>query len=159
MSRASAIIACLFALAALAGASVRSATQDAPGAAQVIRFQAIEIWIDAREEPLAAYQIEFKAAEAFTHAVKIVGIEGGPATSVFAAPPYYDSAAMQHERVIIAAFSTAKVDALPRGRTRIATIHVQVSGPAVPEFELRTMTAATIDGREIQADASATPAK
>lgn len=159
MSRAPIILACLFALAALAGASMSAGTQQAPVAATSVRFQAIEVWIDTASEPLAAYQIEFKPAEAFTQAVKIVGIEGGPPTSIFAAPPYYDPAAMQHERVVIAAFSTAKADTLPRGRTRIATIHVQISGPAEPEFQVRTMAAATIDGREIQAEASATPAK
>jgi hypothetical protein len=92
-----------------------------PGA----RFAPVEIWLDTADQPLAAYQLEFSPAN--TGNVKIVGIEGGE-PAVFAEPPYYDPASMIRERVIIADFSTAKADALPRGRFRIATIHVQSHG-------------------------------
>jgi hypothetical protein len=115
-----------------------------------VRFRAVDIWLDTKDQPLAAYQIEFKPDDAFQDDVKIVGIEGG-AHEQFANPPYYDPAAMQQERVIIAAFSTAKADSLPQGRTRIATIHVQITGEAEPEFVTQTMALATTEGRAIEA--------
>jgi hypothetical protein len=115
-----------------------------------VRFRAVEIWLDTKDEPLAAYQIEFKPGDAFRDDVKIVGIEAG-AHEQFANPPYYDPAAMQQERVIIAAFSTARAETLPRGRTRIATIHVQIAGEAEPEFVTQATALATTDGRAIDA--------
>src|SRR6267142_3694254 len=66
------------------------------------RFRAVDIFIDPKGAPLAAWQIEFAATNGVA---KIVGIEGGEAEP-FRNPPFYDPKAMQGERVIIAAFST-----------------------------------------------------
>ena len=109
-----------------------------------IRFEAVDVYVDSGKQSLAAYQIEF-AAE--TGDVKIVGIEGGE-HSAFKEAPYYDPAAMQHERAIIAAFSTGRD--LPQGKTRVARIHVQVTGAAAPEYVARLAVAASADEKGIQ---------
>ena len=115
-----------------------------------IRFEAVDIFVDAHDQPLAAYQLEFSVKNG---GAKIVGIEGGTHPA-FSEPPFYDSKAMQKERVIIAAFSTAKGDQLPREKTRVATIHLQVSGGKEPEFSVKLQTAASIEGTKIPAEAS-----
>lgn len=112
------------------------------------RFTSVELWIDSGDQPLAAYQLEFQPA---LGSVKIVGIEGG-AHPEFADPPYYDPRAMMSERVILADFSTAAPAALPKGRTRLATIHLHGEGEVMPQFLLRLDTAAGPDGSPIQAD-------
>ena len=119
-----------------------------PPAKETVRFMAVDIFVDSKDTPLAAYQLEFKATAGD---VKIVGIEGGD-PAAFAEAPFYDPQAMQHERVIIAAFSTA--DKLPTGKTRVATIHVQVTGKADPRFELKLQTAADARGNVLQAETS-----
>ena len=112
------------------------------------RFRAVDIFIDSKSAPLAAWQIEFAATNG---AVKIVGIEGGDAEA-FHSPPLYDPRAIQHERVIIAAFSTEPPGNLPVGKTRIATIHLQITGPVEPQFELKLQAVADAAGNKIPAD-------
>jgi hypothetical protein len=114
------------------------------------RFCAMDIFVDSGSTPLAAYQLEFAATNGVA---KIVGIEGGEHTA-FRQPPFYDPKAMQHERVIIASFSTAPAASLPTGRTRIATIHFQVTGTQLPQFELRLQTAGDSQGDKISARAN-----
>jgi hypothetical protein len=113
-----------------------------------VHFQAVDIFVDAKDIPLAAYQLEFKATNGN---VKIVGIEGGE-HSAFKEAPYYDPKAMQQERVIIAAFST---DAnLPRGKTRVATIHLQIIGDQNPGYSVKLAVAADAGGNKTPADAT-----
>jgi hypothetical protein len=114
------------------------------------RFSAVDIYVDSKSAPLAAYQIEFSATNGVA---KIVGIEGGESTA-FHEPPFYDAKAIQHERVIIAAFNTAAPDKLPSGKTRIATIHLQIVGEPAPQFQLSLQAVANSDGNRISADAS-----
>ena len=126
---------------------------DAPhGETSGIRFAAVNLMIDTKDQPLAAYQLDFKAA-AGAEAVKIVGIEGGE-HKAFSKPPYYDPKAMQHNRVIIARFSTAEAKDLPHGKTRIATIHLQITGKVEPDYAVGLTTSATVDGRKIPAKAT-----
>jgi hypothetical protein len=115
-----------------------------------VRFRAVDIYVDSTT-PLAAYQLEFSVTNVAT---KIVGIEvgGHPA---FREPPFYDPNAMHEERVIIAAFSTDKPENLPRGKTRVATIHLQTIGTEAPAFQLKLETAADSDGNKIPVTASA----
>ena len=115
-----------------------------------IRFRAVDIYVDAGSTPLAAYQIELAATNG---SVKIVGIEGGEHPA-FSQPPFYDPKAMQHERVIVASFSTAPPETLPMGKTRVATIHFQTSSAQVPGFELKLQTAGDSQGKKIPAQAS-----
>jgi hypothetical protein len=112
-------------------------------------FRAVDLFVDSGNQPLAAYQLSFAAADA-----RIVGIEGGE-HSAFAEPPYYDSKAMQTNRVIVAAFNTASPGQLPHGRTRIATIHIQTSANVVKKYELKVDAAATPTGEMIPVRAEA----
>ena len=114
------------------------------------RFSAVDIYLDAKGTPLAAYQLEFRATNA---AARIVGIEGGEHPA-FAGPPFYDPEAMHHERVILAAFSAIPTDKLPAGKTRVATIHLQNIGNQKPALELKLQTAADSAGTKISAAAS-----
>jgi hypothetical protein len=114
------------------------------------RFSAVDIYVDSKNAPLAAYQIEFCATNGVA---KIVGIEGGDSPA-FHEPPFYDTKAIQHERVIIAAFNTASADKLPSGKTRIATVHLQIIGDVSPQFQLNLQVAANSDGNRISAGAS-----
>src|SRR5439155_11456606 len=131
----------LFLLAALLGTLLaQPAVTD-----QTVRFQALDIFIDSKETPLAAYQLEFsvKSGDA-----KVVGVEGGEHPA-FKDAPFYDPKAIQLERVIIAAFNTTSGDKLPKGRTRVATIHLQVTGERNPYYAVKLETAATLEGRKI----------
>ncbi len=105
-----------------------------------VRFVPLHITIDPQGEALAAYQFELKT---ISGRVKIVGVEGGD-HAAFSAPPYYDAQALMQDRVIIAAFSTA--DNLPTGRTRVATIHVQVEVDVIPEITINLETAGDVQG-------------
>ena len=130
---------------ALSGAQVAG---EGKGADVAVRFAAVEVFIDSGEQALAAWQFELAAERGD---VKIVGIEGGEHPA-FKSPPYYDPAAMQHDRVVVAAFSTG--NDLPKGKTRIARIHVQIAGGVQPEYAIRLDTAGGPDGRRIQATLS-----
>jgi hypothetical protein len=114
------------------------------------RFCAVDIYLDSGSTPLAAYQLEFAATNG---AVKIVGIEGGEHPA-FRQPPFYDPKALQHERVILASFSTAAASALPTGRTRVATVHYQSSDTQAPRFQLKLQTAADAQGAKVPVYAS-----
>ena len=127
-----------------------SFAQDIATPTNTIRFRAVDIFVDSTNKPLAAYQLEFTASAA----AKIVGIEGGE-HAAFKEAPFYDAKAMQHERVIIGAFSTAAADKLPTGKTRVATIHLQTTGELPPRFEVQVKTAATTGGKKISVHANA----
>jgi hypothetical protein len=114
------------------------------------RFGAVDIYVNSGSTPLAAYQIEFAATNGVA---RIVGIEGGEHPA-FRQPPYYDPKAIQHERVIIASFSTAPAADLPSGRTRVATIHYQTTDIRPPRFQLTLHTAGDAQGNRIPAQAS-----
>lgn len=121
--------------------------QNGPDSA--VRFQAVDIYVNSGATPLAAYQLEFKSGSGNC---KIVGVEGGE-PAAFKAAPYYDPKAMQRERVIIAAFSTEADVKLPKGKTRVATIHVQISGSQSPDYAVKLVVAADSAGRKISAEA------
>ena len=110
-----------------------------------VRFAPLHIYLDSGSWPLAAYQFELKATAG---KIKIVGVESGQ-HKAFKEAPYYDPAALANDRIIIAAFNTGRE--LPKGRTRIATIHLQITGDIEPEYELNLTVAADADGKEIPA--------
>ncbi len=112
---------------------------------QKVRFAPLHIYLDTGNQALAAYQFELKATAG---QVKIVGIENGEHPA-FNEPPYYDPAALANDRIIIAAFSTDKN--LPKGRTRITSIQLQIIGDADPEYEADLTVAADANGNEIPA--------
>ena len=57
--------------------------------------------------------------------------------------------------MIVAAFSNAAD--LPRGRTRVATLMVQITGDAEPAYDAKLVTAASADGKPIPATVMLTP--
>ncbi len=130
-----------------------------------VRFAPVHIYLDSGDTPLAAYQFELvcsvpvrtsesNASSRWTSgslrtSTQIVGVEGGEHPA-FNNAPYYDPAALANNRIIIAAFSTGAD--LPKGRTRIATIHLQIPGDTEPEYELKLAVAADADGREFPAE-------
>ena len=118
------------------------------------RFEWVDVYLDSGDAPLAAYQLEL-TAESGTF--QIVGVEGGE-HAAFVEPPYYDPAALQHDRVILAAFSTG--DDLPTGSTRVARVHVMIEGER-PSYVATLTVAATADGGsipvEIQLEEGARP--
>jgi hypothetical protein len=109
------------------------------------RFCAVDIYLDSGSTPLAAYQLEFSATNRMA---KIVGIEGGEPVA-FRNAPFYDPKALQHERVIVAAFSTLSASQLPAGKCRVATIHLQIPTGMEPGFTVKLRTAADAQGRKI----------
>ena len=145
---ARAMLVCVAALASSVAFSVVVArAQEVPATQSAskpaIRFTHVDVFIDAKDQPLAAYQFELAAEKG---EVKIVGIEGGEHVA-FKAPPYYDPAAMSRDHVIIAAFNTGKD--LPKGKTRVARVHVQVTGETKPEYVIKLEVAASSEGRPI----------
>jgi hypothetical protein len=126
---------------------VRNVSAQEP-VATTTRFVVLDIWVDSTTEALAAYQFELAAAGNALGQIRIVGIEGGE-PAAFRLPPYYDSAAMQGDRVILAAFSLRPPDQLPRGRVRIASVHCQVTAANEAKLLAKPTTAATADGRSI----------
>ena len=121
-------------------------TEDYSTAPSGVRFAPLHIYIDSGNRSLAAYQFELKAAAG---QIKIVGVEGG-SHEAFKEAPYYDPAALANDRIIIAAFSTGSD--LPKGRTRIATIHLQITGDAEPKYELILTVAGDAEAKEIPAE-------
>jgi len=113
-----------------------------------VRFAPLHIYIDSGNTSLAAYQFELKATAG---QIKIVGVEGGR-SEAFKEAPYYDPAALANDRIIIAAFSTGSN--LPKGRTQIATIHLQIIGDAEPQYKLKLIVTGDADGKEIPAEIS-----
>lgn len=125
------------------------------GAGEAAPFAWIEIWIDSGDRPLSAWQAELRL---LAPGARIAGIEGGEPTA-FRDPPYYDPKALRAERAVLAAFSTAEEAALPRGRFRVATVHVEVPDGAIPAAQLVLETAAGPEGLEIEVVATAIPGR
>jgi len=108
--------------------------------ADTARFSTVDVYLDSADAGLAAYQIEIVASPL---SVQLVGVEGGD-SAAFAAPPYYDPAALAGHRIILAAFSTA--DELPRGVNRVARLHIRESDGQAASFAVRVEAAADRDG-------------
>lgn len=123
--------------------------RDYPTEQPRVRFIPLHVYLDSGGSALAAFQFEL---EATAGQVKIVGVEGGQHEAFSKTPPYYDPAALANNRIIIAAFSTQRD--LPKGRTRIATLHLQILGDVEPRYELKLIVAAGADGKEIPAKIS-----
>jgi hypothetical protein len=132
------MLACFAALATRRGHAQQPATADASAPATT-RFQAVDITIDPGGTPIAAYQVEFVADAG---RVKLVGIEGGDHPA-FRDPPYYDPAALSRSRVIVAALSTN--NDLPKGKTRLARLHLQVDGAGPAEYAAKLLVATSAD--------------
>lgn len=110
-----------------------------------VEFRSVAVFLVSTNAPLAAYQLQFNV---ISDGAKIVGIEGGEHPA-FAGPPFYDPEAMQHERVILAAFSTNSAPQLPAGRTRMATVHLQVRRGEELKFTTKLDAAADANGNKL----------
>ena len=123
----------------------------APPATQLVRFATIDVRIDPKNTALAAYQVEIIGDP---QRVKLAGVEGGE-HAAFREPPYYDPAALSRHEIILAAFNTGSD--LPKQPFRAARLHVQITGDAEPEFEVKLVVASTSNGGAVPgATASAT---
>jgi len=142
------MVICLVAISLILAFLYAEAGQAATKVGPSVRFAPLHIFLDSGSRPLAAFQFELNAAAG---QIKIVGVEGGE-HKAFKEAPYYDPAALANDRIIIAAFNTGRE--LPKGRTRIATIHLQIIGDAEPDYELKLTFAADADAKEIPAEIS-----
>lgn len=112
-------------------------SDPAPAPQAAPRFVAMDIYADTGGKPLAAWQIELTCDPA---QATIVGVEGAGEK-----PPYYDPAALQGGRIILASFSTEA--ALPSGRVLVARVHLQETGS--PVYKPTLMTAAAPGGEKL----------
>ena len=55
------------------------------------------------------------------------------------------------ERIVVADFTLEPASELPRGRVRIATLHVRLNGRSDPEYALRLIAAADEAGEPVPA--------
>jgi len=111
---------------------------------ETARFVALDVYVDGGTRAIAAYQFELAGDDRS----KIVGVEGGD-PKCWADAPYYDPAALQGGRIIIAAFT---LDGnVPAGRIRVARIHLQESGVGMPDYTSKVMAAAAPGGARIDA--------
>ena len=127
----------------LLGGSALAQDPENPG--EKISFRAVDVFVDSKDQHLAAYQV---VVAFFGPDTKISGIEGGNHPA-FRKPPLYDPKAIQKERVIIAAYNTGAQKDLPKGKVRVATIHLHISGSKPPELTFKLVAAGTVDGEKI----------
>ena len=106
-----------------------------------MRFSHVDVFLDTAGQSLAAYQCEITATAGD---VTLVGIEGGEHPA-FRQPPYYDPKALGQKRIILGAFNTGAD--LPRGRTRVARLLVQIRGTTPAAFDTKVQVAASPDGK------------
>lgn len=120
-----------------------------------VRFSAVEVYLNT-EEPVAAWQFELTEADAL---MQVVGVENGE-SAAFAGTPYYDRQAVENgaaDRIVIADFSLADEKRLPRGRTRIATVHLAARADRDLQLETVLVVATGYDGQPIHASISLSP--
>jgi len=111
-------------------------------------FSTVDLFVDSGTQPLAAWQMEFKA---IAGQVEIVGIERGDHKD-FQDPPYYDPAALSGNRIVVGAFNIT--DRLPVGKIRVARLHLHVGGGAKPVYAVNLVVAGDKEGKPITAQAS-----
>jgi hypothetical protein len=116
------------------------------------RFTTVDVFV-VSDTPVAAWQVELAERRG---AMQIVGIERGD-DATFRDPPFYDRVVLERgvtDRVVLASFSMSDAEQLPRGRVRVARVHVRTTGAAEPDYEARLVAAGAADGRPIDAQLS-----
>jgi hypothetical protein len=155
--RAALLLAVLLVLPVLgAGSLTRAETEEPLRPAPA--FKAVDLWIDAGAERLAAWQVEIAYDR---EKVKVVGLEGGE-PEAWREPPRYDPAGLDPAkaggRLILAAF-TVDDEKAPKGRSRVARLHLLIEdGGAPPALDLRLVAAAKPGGARVSAEVGTTPA-
>ena len=114
------------------------ASVAAPKQQSAVRFVVVDVYANAGTHALAAWQLEINCDPS---QAKIVGVEG-----IGEKPPYYDPAALQGGRIILANFSTEP--ALPSGRVLVARVHFQETG--APVYTPTLMAAAAPGGERLE---------
>ena len=136
----------LEAVAALLCAAAVLSTSAQP---QDAFFTTVDLFV-VSDTPVAAWQVELTERRG---AMQVVGIERGD-DATFRDPPFYDRVAVERgatDRVVLASFSLSDAAQLPRGRVRIARVHVRATGGTLPDYEARLVAAGTADGRPLDA--------
>jgi hypothetical protein len=113
------------------------------------RFAAVQVFIDPKGRPLAAWQVEF-AAE--VGRVSLVGVEAGEKGAYGQRPAFYDPAALAGNRIVIGDYSLAAD--VPKGKARVATLMLEIRGDGEPQYVTKLIAAADPEGRAISADVS-----
>lgn len=111
-----------------------------PAPVQDVRFTHADVYLDPGARPLTAWQLELVLPSG---RAKVVGVEGGD-DAAWREAPYFDPAALQTGRLVIAAFS---LEGAPTGRQRVARVHLAVDGVAEVPFEWTLQAAADDRGR------------
>jgi hypothetical protein len=120
------------------------AAQACAPSARPERFDSVDLVLECGAAELAAWQLELRDERGLA---RITGVEGGE-HAAFREPARYDAAALRGGRLRLAAFSLAPE--LPRGTTRVATVHFAIPAGSEPEFTLRVEAAAAADGSSIE---------
>ena len=115
------------------------------------RFTYVDITIDPKGQPLAAWQFEFTAE---VGQISLVGVEAGDNPAYAKRPPYYDPAALAGNRIIVGDYSLDP--AVPTTRTRIARLMLEIRGDVKPQYVTKLMAAANADGKTIPVELTLT---
>jgi hypothetical protein len=141
------VVASLWAVLARGAAPQAAAQAEGVVAGEAkARFVPVDVYVDTGTKKLGAYQAEVVAKNA-----KVVGVEGGE-SKAFNDAPYYDPAALQGGKIVVAAFSTDET--LPNGLTRVARLHFMTEGAAaggLPEMATKLVVATDADGKTVDA--------
>jgi hypothetical protein len=137
------VLACGAMLTASRPGTVRSEEEPAASAPA---FRVVDLWIEAGENRLAAWQVELRYDR---ERVKIVGLESG-VRDVFGDAPRYDPKGLAGGRIVVAAFVVEDAKA-PAGRVLAARLHLAVENTAggggeTPRIDARLVTAAVPGG-------------
>jgi hypothetical protein len=107
-------------------------------------FAVYDLYIDS-QEPLAAYQVKISDRN---RSAKILSVEGGEHTA-YRQPPHFDPKAIQKNIIKLGAFRADKSENLPIGKTRVASLHVEIFEGRQPDFEVVVEAAARPGGQTI----------
>lgn len=110
---------------------------------QGTRFVAVDVYVEAGERKLTAWQIEITTDDR----AAIVGVEGGGGgpMAAYHDPPTYDPRALQGGKIVLAAYTTGEA---PSGRVRVARIHLMETEKC--ELEARLVAAAAPVGERFE---------
>ena len=114
-----------------------------------LRIEPIDVFIDPKGQPLAAWQFEFTAE---VGQISLVGVEASDHPAYAVRPPYYDPAALAGKRIILANYS---LDANPpKTKLRVARLMLEIWSDARPQYVTKLIAAANADGKTIPVELS-----
>jgi len=131
---------CVGALLVLVSAAPRAATPPIQSANRDVRFETRDVVIDPRGATLAAWQVRLVDPSG---RARVVGVEGG-ADGVYAVPPHHDPRALSRGEIALAAYDTTHAG--PKTPSRVARVHLAVTGAVDVTFEVTLEVAASPSG-------------